>query len=337
MLLINKIIDLKEDPTLSKHEQLVHGIVASIDEGIISVGDQLPSINVMVEKTGYARKTIVKAYDELKDRGLVESKKVKGYFIISQETKVTLKIALLLFAFQRFQEEFYNTFRKELGKRYQIDVFFHHNNSSIFETILFNIKGKYGKYVIAPIANPEITKHLEAFAPEKLLIIDRFLPMPHNFSYIAQEFENSNYNKLVELLPDIRKYKKFILFFDSMADSTPEVLRAFNRFILDYGINGGVEKKYKKGLIKQNNLYFCVSDTYLWDVIRDSRENGFEVGSDIGILSHDDHVVKELISGGITTISTNFKEMAKIAANQIKYGAEIKMIMPMNLIRRNSL
>ncbi|MBT8297793.1 MAG: winged helix-turn-helix domain-containing protein, partial [Maribacter sp.] len=119
MTLIDKIIELKKNHSLSKHEQLVNGILDSIEEGILQRGDQLPSINKMVSELGYARKTIVKAYEELKKRGLIESKKLKGYFIVSEETKVTLRIALLLFAFQRFQEEFYNTFRKELGKRFQ--------------------------------------------------------------------------------------------------------------------------------------------------------------------------------------------------------------------------
>jgi len=115
MSLIDKIKNLSTINTLSKHEQLVHGIIEAIDSGILVTGDQLPSINQMVSELGFARKTIVKAYEELKHRGLVESKKLKGYFIISQETKVTLKVALLLFSFQRFQEEFYNTFRSFLS------------------------------------------------------------------------------------------------------------------------------------------------------------------------------------------------------------------------------
>ena len=118
----SKIKQLQRIKSLSRHEQLVHGVIEAIDSGVLSFGDKLPLINEMVSDLGYARKTIVKAYEELKGRGLVERKKLKGYFIISDETKVTLKIALLLFAFHRFQEEFYNTFRKELGNRFHIDV-----------------------------------------------------------------------------------------------------------------------------------------------------------------------------------------------------------------------
>jgi len=337
MTLIDKIIELKRNQNLLKHEQLVHGVIESIDEGVLQRGDQLPSINKMVSELGYARKTIVKAYEELKEKGLVESIKSKGYFIISEETKITLRIALLLFAFHRFQEEFYNTFRKELGKRFQIDVFFHHNNPDIFETIFCNIRGKYRKYVIAPIPNPEIIPLLETIPPEKLLVIDRYLPMSNAYSYISQEFEKSTYIKLVELLPKIKKYKKFILLFDTSSDSPLEMISAFNKFLSDYKINGSIEEKYKPGSLKQGNLYFFVADTYLWEVLRECRNNEYEIGKDIGILSHDDHVVKEIVFGGITTISTDFIQMAKMAANHIKQGKKTQFIMPVDLIVRNSL
>lgn len=337
MSLIEKIKSLSSINTLSKHEQLVHGIIEAIDSGILAVGDQLPSINQMVSELGFARKTIVKAYEELKHRGLVESKKLKGYFIISQETKVTLRVALLLFSFQRFQEEFYNTFRDELGKRFQIDVFFHHNNRTIFETIFNNIRGRYGMYVVAPIPDASIRPLLESIAPEKLLIIDRFLKMPEDYSFISQEFEKATYNKLVALLPRIQKYNKFVLFYSDDRDYPSGILTAFQRFVSEYEIASLVEKEYRQGAVKKGNLYFFISDTYLWEVLRDCRNKEYIVGQEVGILSHNDHVVKEIVFGGITTISTNFKEMANKAAGHIKNQATTQEIVPLNLIKRNSL
>lgn len=337
MSLVDKIKSLSSINTLSKHEQLVHGVIEAIDSGILVVGDQLPSINQMVSELGFARKTIVKAYEELKHRGLVESKKLKGYFIISQETNVTLKVALLLFSFQRFQEEFYNSFRKELGKRFQIDVFFHHNNVSIFETVCNNIRGRYGRYVIAPIPDPKIRPLLESIDPQKLLIIDRYLPMPKAYSYISQEFEEATYNKLVELLPHIHKYKKFVLFFSGNKDYPTGILAAFQRFTSDYEIPAKVEQHYKLGTVKKGRLYFFISDTYLWEVLRDCRNNEYVVGKDVGILSHNDHVVKEIVFGGITTISSDFKEMGKKAAAHVINPTETHEIISLSLMKRNSL
>jgi len=338
MPVVEKILLLKQNNDLSKHEQLVQGVIEAIDEGALSIGDRLPSINNMAAEVGFARKTIFKAYEELKDKGLIESRKLKGYFVISQETNLTLRMALLLFAFQSYQEEFYNTFREEMGKRFQIDVFFHHNNLTIFETILSNIRGKYGMYVIAPIQNQKVIPLLQSIEPKKLLLVDRYLDLGKSFSYICQEFEEAIYTSLVQLLPDIIKHNKLILYFNEESEHSPiAIRRAFKRFLKKYNVKGVVKKKYSLGSVEKGNLYFILSDTILWLVLRDCVQKKYTIGQDIGILSQDDNVAKEIVYGGITTVSTDFTEMAKLAANHIKQGKKTQLIIPSNLIKRNSL
>lgn len=337
MQLIDIIISYSEKYDLTKNEHLVFGIIEAIDEGLLKREDQLPSINVMNEELGYARKTIVKAYDELKERGLVESRKTKGYFVVSSQTNTTKRVALLLYSFQRFQEEFYNSFRKELGKRFKIDVYFHHNNLSVFESTMESIMGKYGAYVIAPIQDPKVMHLLQKIDPKKLLIVDRYLELGRNNSYISQEFEESTYAKLIDLLPEIVKYDKFVLFFRDDSVHPEGILNAFKRFLSDYNIKGRVEKDYEKGSIKKDILYFFIHDTLLWEIIRDCKKKNFVLGKDVGILSYDDHVVKEIVGGGITTISSDFEDMGRRAANHVKYGNITKEIMPLNLIKRSSI
>lgn len=323
---------------MSKHEILVQSVIEGIAEGDFLVGDKLPSINKMVRDVGYARKTIVRAYEELKDRGLVESKNKQGYFIVSQETGVVLRVALLLFAFQSFQEDFYNTLRNELGKKYQVDVFFHHNNLSIFETMISNIKGKYGMYVVAPIQDKAVVPMLQSIPPNKLILVDRYVDLGPEYSFIAQEFENSTYNILVKLLPEIQKYEQMVLFFNTKNDYSPLGIRnAFERFIRDYDIKGTIEDGYLPETIRKNTLYFIKNDSILWKFLKDCSQGQCILGKDLGILSYDDNVLKEIIMGGITTISTDFKEMGKMAAEFVRDGNPIRTIAPTDLLRRNSL
>ncbi|TPN84003.1 GntR family transcriptional regulator [Aquimarina algicola] len=335
--LLKKIYELQDIHTISKHEQIVQGIIAAIDADILKVGDKLPSINEMVAEVGYARKTFVKAYTELKERGLVESKNLKGYYIISKETKVTLKVALILFAFHSFQEDFYNTLRKELGKKYHIDIFFHHNNLALFKTIMDNISRKYGMYVIAPVQEDEVIPLLKTIPSDRLILIDRYLKMPKEYSYVTQEFEDITYNKLVELAPQIKKYKKFVLFFKPDTDLPLEILNAFNRFIKDHNVDGKVIESYEPDVVKKGTVYFSISDSYLWKVLKEARKMEYRIGSDIGIIAHDDNIIKEIAFGGITTISTDFKTMAQKAAKFVKNRKHIQETIPTYLRRRNSL
>ncbi|WP_346881725.1 GntR family transcriptional regulator [uncultured Algibacter sp.] len=336
-VLFDKIDALKQIKPLTKHEQIVNAIISKIESKELKKGDRLPSINNMVSQVGFARKTIVKAYEDLKGKGIVESKNFKGYYIANVNTKTKLRVALVLFAFHSFQEDFYNTFREELGKRYIINVFFHHNNIDVFKDIMTRIAGRYGMYVVAPIQIPEVGMLLQNIPHNKLLIIDRYIAMPNMYSYITQEFENSTYNQLKKLLPEIKKYKKFILFFKKDSDYPIGILNAFNKFIKDFNIDAKVEKRYKKDSIVKNTLYFFISDGYLWEILRDIKLKNYEVGKDIGLLAHNDNAIKEIIFGGITTISIDFKKMASESANYLKTGESIRRIIPSQLIQRNSV
>ena len=215
--------------------------------------------------------------------------------------------------------------------------FFHHNNISVFETIFSNIQGKYGMYVVAPIPSQRLRPLLKKVEPQKLLIIDRYLSLGQEYSYISQEFEENTYNKLVELLPQIKKYKKFILFYNEDSAFPIGILNAFSRFLADYNVPGGIVKGYKRGSIKKGNLYYLINDTFLLEVLRDCMDNEYTLGRNIGILSQNDHVVKQIAFGGITTISVDFKDMARKAAFHIKQGEKTQIIMPFKLKMRNSL
>lgn len=336
-ILFDKINELKNVKPLTKHERLVNAIINAIEAKELKKGDRLPSINKMVAEIGYARKTIVKAYEELKGRGIVESKNFKGYYIADVNTGTKLRVALVLYAFHTFQEDFYNTFREELGKKYIINVFFHHNNLNVFKDIMTRISGRYGMYVVAPIQVPEVGVLLKKIPSDKLLIIDRHIPLPPDYSYITQEFENSTYIQLTKLLLEINKYKEFVLFYREDSDYPEGILKAFNRFIKDFKIKGLVKESYNKVSLKEGTLYFFIDDTNLWEVLRDSKRKGYKVGVDIGVLAHNDNAIKEIIFGGITTISTNFKKMAKESAKYVKMGDIIHKITPSELFQRNSL
>jgi len=152
--IFDQIHELEGIPKLTKHEQFVQGIINAVDNKVVNVGDLLPSVNNLMKELGFARETIMRGYKDLIKRGIVESQNRMGFFIASADTGQSLRVALVLYAFDTFQETFYKTFKKCLGADIHLDVFFHHNNIDILETLLGNIRGKYGMYVVAPIPNP---------------------------------------------------------------------------------------------------------------------------------------------------------------------------------------
>ncbi|MEM8524333.1 MAG: GntR family transcriptional regulator [Bacteroidota bacterium] len=333
----HKIQELEEVTRFSKHEQLVQGIINAIEDKIVTQGSMLPSVNNMVKELGFASKTIVKAYSELKDRGLVESKNRLGYFVVNEATEQTVKVALLIYAFHPFQQVFYNTFRMALGENIQVDVFFHHNNIDIFETILGKIKGQYGMYVIAPIPHQHTKMLLRSLPSKKLLMVDRFEQLEKDFSHITQEFESSTYRGLAKLADNIKAFKEFVLFFQPDSDYPQGLRSGFEQFLEDFDVKGRIVNSYVPQSVERGTVYFTINDNDLWGILKDCKAQGLDIGKDVGILSNSEDPAKELICDGITTLSTDFAQMGQQAAEFVLNRETTQQIIPTILTRRKSL
>ncbi|MFK7932676.1 MAG: substrate-binding domain-containing protein [Saprospiraceae bacterium] len=335
--IFQKIQELESVSTYSKHEQLVNGIINSIDEKIVERGAVLPSVNNMIRELGFARSTIVKAYSDLKDRGIIHAKNRLGYFVANEDTDQTLKVALILYAFHPIQETFYNAFRAGLGENVQLDIFFHHSNFEILEAIVNNVWGRYGMFVLAPIPHPKMKDLLSVFPENRLLLVDRFEEMGKEVSHVTQEFEISTYEALKELAPTIRNYGEIVLFHRADSDHPREIARAFSQFLKDFSIQGRIESSYIKGMVEKGTVYCTISDGDLWRLLKDCRKFGIRVGEEVGIVSTNDDPVKEIIAEGITTFSTDFEVMGQRAAEFILNRKPTQKTIPTVLVRRNSL
>jgi DNA-binding transcriptional regulator YhcF (GntR family) len=323
--------------SLSKHEQLVNGILSAIQNKTLSQGDMLPSVNQLINEFGFARETIAKAYKDLVKRGIVESKNRVGFFVSNSNIKQHLKVALVLFAFDAFQETFYKVFRSKLGKGVHLDVFFHHNNIDVLDSTIQNIRGRYGMYVVAPIPHPRTASILETLPADMFLMIDRYEKISGDHSYVAQEFKEASYQVFTELSETIKKYDAMVYYHRPAADTPIEILQAFKAFVKDQGVKHEIRTEYIPGTLEKGKVYFTINNTELWSMLKDCKVMKLKPGKDVGILSHNDEVVKELIFDGITTYSADFRVMAEKAAEFVLKRKKIQEIIPTVLIRRKSL
>lgn len=335
--IIQQIKNLESVSSLSKHEQLVQGIINAIDEKMVVKGDLMPSVNTIINELGFARETIAKAYKELIHRGIIESKNRLGYFVATDDVHQELKVALIIFAFDIFQETFYENFRKGLGKNIQLDIFFHHNNFDTFEHMVQSVKGKYGMYVIAPIPNTKTSNLLKMLPTKRVLLVDRYLETEEDYNYVVQEFGDSSYKAFVQLKDKIKKYDEIVFFFKPSSAEPNEILESFKRFMADYDINGVIKEEYESGSLEKGKVYFTIHNLELWEMLKDTKLKGFKLGRDIGFISHNDDIVKEIIFDGVTTFSTDFAAMGKRAAEFVLDRKTTREVIPTVLINRNSL
>ncbi|MFC7525065.1 GntR family transcriptional regulator [Parapedobacter sp. GCM10030251] len=337
VFVIQKVRALENLQSLSKHEQLVQGVLDAIDEGGLRMNAALPSVNTMISELGYARETIVKAYKELMERGVIASKNRKGYFVISGNIRQQQKIALLMYAFDTFQETLYNNLKAHIDRDVQIDLYFHHNNPDVFEAIFNRIVGHYGLYIVAPIATKRIQELLTTIPPFKLLVIDRQLSLGNDYSYITQEFRTSSYQMFQKLTAKLAVYDEIIFFFRKNTAEPPEILQSFRKFLKETGLKGTVKKQYESGSIERNKVYFTIHNPELYAILKDVMDKKWKLGKDLAVLAHNDDVVKEIIAGGITTFSADFAEMGRLAADYVRTREKIQRVVPTELYIRKSL
>jgi DNA-binding transcriptional regulator YhcF (GntR family) len=81
------MIAIKSSVGIPKYKQIVLSIEKAIEDKIVSKDEKLPSINKVCLTHSISRDTVLKAYDELKKRGIIYAVLGKGYFIKGTEVK----------------------------------------------------------------------------------------------------------------------------------------------------------------------------------------------------------------------------------------------------------
>ena len=125
------IVSIKDNSGKPKYKQIIASIEDAIVSGALKKGDKLPSLNSIKIKHKVSRDTVFTAFNELRNRGIIQSVAGKGFYVSSEDVMVNQKIFLLFDELNSFKEDLYNSFLANLGDHIQVDIFFHHFNSSI--------------------------------------------------------------------------------------------------------------------------------------------------------------------------------------------------------------
>lgn len=326
-------INIDESAGQTKLQQLVHSITEAISNGLLKVGDLLPSVNQLSSESGFSRDTVFKAYSILKKRNIIESAPQKGYYVSSE----SFRVFMLLDDFSAFKEQLYNAFRQNLPETYSVDLWFHHYNPEVFQQLIQNSLGRYSLYVVMNIDNKGIEPILNKIDANKLLILDMGNP-GNNLNFLLQDFNDAIVNCLTKGLQAIKKYDEFILIYSEKKTPHPvETVSAFRKFCKTNKIKHRISDKFDEKQLKSGQLYMVIKDIELVEIIKAGLKKGFQLGKDFGVISYNDTPMKEIVEGGVTVISTDFRKMGELAAQFVKNKQKLQEILPTSLILRQSL
>lgn len=330
----NLQFNIKETAGQTKLQQIVNAISEAVGNGKLTAGDSLPSVNMLSNETGFSRDTIFKAYQILKNRNIIESAPQKGYFVASE----TQKVFMLLDDFSAFKEQLYQSFRQNLPSNYSVDLLFHHYNSDVFHQLIQNSLGRYSMYVVMNVNHRSIDPILEKIDSNKLLVLDMGRPENGKMNFLLQNFNSSVKKCLEKGLEELKKYKELVLVYaENNTPHPPETVSAVRSFCKNNQIPFRKLKSVVDSEIQKGQAYFVIRDADLVEIIKTCRKKNLELGNDVGIISYNDTPMKQIVGGGITTISTDFEKMGKLAAEFVKNKQKITQVLPTSLILRDSL
>ena len=172
---MRKNIDIQFEDNLAtpKYRQIIEAIHLKINAGELKKGDQLPSLNHLCKQYGLSQDTILMAYSELKTKGIITSQVGKGYFIQNENTDIKHNVLLVFDRLTAYKEELYDSFKEVLKKDGSEQIFFHHNNLKMFQTIIEGAVGEYSEYVIMPVDHPDAINLIGKLPVNKVFILDQ--------------------------------------------------------------------------------------------------------------------------------------------------------------------
>ncbi len=327
-------VDLKSSKP--KYKQIIDAVYRGIETKTLKKGDKIPSINQICSDYNLSRDTVMLAFNTLKEKGILRSQPGKGYYIESLEIETEEKVFVLFDELNAFKEDLYNALITALKGKANVDVFFHHFNYGVYKNLIAESIGHYTSYVIMP-ATFDNTKQLIAKIPkDKVYILDRLKSDLNNYPVVYQDFEQDFYDAMVVGLTLLKKYRKLI-FVDPGGKEPAERKTGFKRFCQDYNFQFDIVKSLSGIKPSIYEAYFLISDRDLVDLVKIAKYYKMKLGKKFGVVSFNDTVLKEVVSGGITTISTDFSAMGKCLAEMVLEKNKSQIRNRSELIIRNSL
>ncbi len=330
------VINVNSNKGIPKYKQIIQSVENGLLEGHLKKGDKLPSVNSIRNRFSLSRDTVFMAFGELKKRGIIEAITGKGYYIKSEDIRIIKKVFLLFDELNIFKEDLYNAFLGALGSDIQVDIFFHHFNEEVFAKHINDNLDNYNYYVIMPASLNNVSEVLNKLPQECVYLLDQTNEELNRYAGVFQNFEANVFDGLIRLKSHMQRYNELVLI--RPRSNQPEgIFEGFKQFITKSNIKGHIIDSSITFIPKKGDVYFVLDDRSLIELIQKIKKTSLTIGEDVGIIAYNDSLLKEVFEGGITTISTNFKEMGERMAFMIKNDEFAQIKNPNNILIRKSL
>ncbi|MBP5522212.1 MAG: GntR family transcriptional regulator [Bacteroidales bacterium] len=327
------------------YKQLVSKVERAFHDGSLSAGEQLPSMNDLADSSGISRETVKKAYKILTDKGIIVPKQGKGFFAADVNGSTRPQVLVIFDKYSVYKQILFNAFAQHLGNEADITIVNHNQSVELLEFYLNNNLDNFDYYVVTPhfpldeATQEKAVKQLNRIPNRKLIMLDRLQPgINGNYSAVYQDFENDIYYGLTEGWKDYGRasHLRVITLPSSLYGEC--IRRGVERFARERGIPAEFLTSAPE-TVAQGDIFLVLNsqlDAGLVTLAQNIGKAGLQIGSDVKIISYNEYDMNELILGGLTTVSTDFRLMGQLAAEMILSRQPRKIHCTFRMIHRNT-
>lgn len=322
--------------TESKYKLVIRYVTDGIRSGNLKKGDWIPSINEFRTHFGLSRDTVFAGLRELKSLGIIDSTPGVGYYVASENIPSRHNIFLLFNELNEFKEDLYNSFIANISPEVTVDLYFHNYNRHVFDTLISEANHKYTDYIIMSGKFEGVEPALNKLSG-RVFLLDHFHPeLKGKFSAVFQNFEKDTCQGLTQGIEYLKKYRHFIMVQKHQKEPT-ERYDGLVSFCNTHGFTCEYTGDIDNREINRGEVYMVTNDRNLVKLLKRATVQDFTPGRDFGIISYNDTPLKEILAGGITTLSTDFTLMGRTMASLIDSKKIETIENPFNLNLRKSL
>ena len=327
------------------YKQLVTQVERALHDGRLKAGEMLPSMNELASELEISKETVKKAYCILTERGLLQPRQGKGFYAADLTSDTRPRVLIIIDKFSIYKQTLLHAFTRRLGNAAEITILNHNQSIDLFEYYLDNNLDNFSYYVVMPhfpldnATQAKVRKQLARIPNRKLIMLDRLQPAVRGeIGAVYQDFENDIYQGLCDGLAYGERIENLRVITLPTSLYGKYIRKGVKRFADAKNIPVEFHECVPDDIHKGDTFLVLNSqlDDGLVALARKIHGAGLHTGRDVRIISYNEHEMNELILGGLTTVSTDFREMGRIAADMILYKKPERIHCPFRMIRRST-
>lgn len=327
------------------YKQLVSQVEHAMHNGRLKPGEHIPSMNELAAELDISRETVKKAYGILVKKSLIIPKHGKGFYAADFQASGHSQVLVIIDKFSVYKQTLFNSFTRALGDKAEVTIVNHNQSLDLLEYYLNNYLDDFDYYVVTPhfpldqASQARARKQLSRIPNRKLIMLDHMLPnYPGNFGAVYQDFENDIYSGLLQGLEILRLKNRLRVITLPSSLYGQKIHKGIQRFVSEHQVPVEFLTSAPEEIHPGDTFLVLNSqlDAGLVSLARKIQAAGLSVGKDVFIISYNEFEMNELVLGGLTTVSTDFAEMGRLAAQIILERKPQIIHCPFRLTSRNT-